>query len=68
MLLQRLAFSTSNARIIRQASRSLSSVGYKIPSDIVLHRGFPPQEINLAEYVSGRNVVLVGLPGAFTPT
>jgi peroxiredoxin len=29
---------------------------------------FPPKKVNFAEYIAGRNVVLVGLPGAFTPT
>ena len=29
---------------------------------------FPPKKVNVAEYVAGKNVILVGLPGAFTPT
>lgn len=29
---------------------------------------FPPKKVNVAEYIAGRNVILVGLPGAFTPT
>jgi peroxiredoxin len=43
-------------------------VGFKIPSNIELHKGFPPEKVNLSEYVAGRSVLLVGLPGAFTPT
>jgi peroxiredoxin len=43
-------------------------IGYKIPEDIELHKGFPPEKVNLAKYIAGRNVILVGLPGAFTPT
>jgi peroxiredoxin len=40
----------------------------KIPSVEVL-QGFPDVEkINVAEYCSGKNVIIVGLPGAFTPT
>jgi peroxiredoxin len=32
-------------------------------------QGFPDVEnINVAEYCSGKNVIIVGLPGAFTPT
>jgi 2-Cys peroxiredoxin 5 len=42
-------------------------VGDKIPS-VTLHHGFPPTFVDLAERVAGRKVVLVGLPGAFTPT
>jgi len=29
---------------------------------------FPPEKVNIAQYVAGKNVILVGLPGAFTPT
>ena len=43
-------------------------VGDKVPS-VELHYGFgPPSMINLAERVAGKKVILVGLPGAFTPT
>lgn len=42
-------------------------VGEKVPW-CDLHYGFPPQRINVAQHVAGRNVVIVGLPGAFTPT
>jgi peroxiredoxin len=43
--------------------------GSKIPS-IELDQGFVPvpAKINMEEYVKGRNVFVVGLPGAFTPT
>jgi hypothetical protein len=39
--------------------------GATVPS-IELHRGFPPEMINISEYVKGRNVAIVGLPAAFT--
>jgi len=40
----------------------------KIPA-VSLMRGFPdPAMINTAEYCAGKNIVIVGLPGAFTPT
>lgn len=42
-------------------------VGSKVPSE-TLDFGFPPSKINLAERVAGKNVVVLGLPGAFTPT
>lgn len=41
--------------------------GDKIPA-VNLHFGFPPTMVNVAEYCEGRNVIVVGLPGAFTPT
>lgn len=44
------------------------SPGFKIPSGVELHKGFPPEKVDLANYVAGRNVIVVGLPGAFTPT
>ena len=43
-------------------------VGDSIPDNVNLHFGFPPAVINVKERVAGKNVILVGLPGAFTPT
>lgn len=52
-------------------STTLSSlainVGDTIPS-INLHHGFPPEMVNVHDYVQSKKVILVGLPGAFTPT
>lgn len=42
-------------------------VGNKLPA-VNLHYGFPPTVINTAPYLAGKNVLIVGLPGAFTPT
>jgi peroxiredoxin len=43
--------------------------GLTVPADLKLQEGpFPPMEINLAKRFADKNVVLVGLPGAFTPT
>jgi hypothetical protein len=39
----------------------------KLPSVEVM-QGFPPDKFNVAEYCAGKNVIIVGLPGAFTPT
>mmetsp|Transcript_61604 Transcript_61604/g.190833 ORF Transcript_61604/g.190833 Transcript_61604/m.190833 type:complete len:129 (+) Transcript_61604:96-482(+) len=44
-----------------------AKVGDAIPN-IGLDKGFPPDKVPLAEYCKGKKVVLVGLPGAFTPT
>lgn len=43
-------------------------VGDTVPSGLTLHHGFPPEEISLDDRLKGKNVVIVGLPGAFTPT
>jgi peroxiredoxin len=43
------------------------AVGSKLP-DVEIDFGFPPEKINLAERVKGKRVIMVGLPGAFTPT
>jgi len=47
---------------------SSSLVGTKIGSDLVFDHSFPPDKINLAERIAGKKVIIVGLPGAFTPT
>jgi len=42
-------------------------VGDAIPN-IGLDDGFPPEKFMLGDYCKGKKVILVGLPGAFTPT
>jgi peroxiredoxin len=42
-------------------------VGDAVPA-VSLHKGFPPEMLDLKEFCKGKKVVLVGLPGAFTPT
>ena len=56
--------SVSNVRTIAAAIQ----VGDDIPAGAHLHFGFPPEKINLKDRVAGKKVILVGLPGAFTPT
>lgn len=43
------------------------AVGEKIPA-VSLDKGFPPDKVPLADFAKGKKIVLVGLPGAFTPT
>merc|ERR1719491_2737484 len=42
-------------------------VGDTVP-DVMLDRGFPAEKFSFKELCAGKKVVLVGLPGAFTPT
>ena len=42
-------------------------VGTKVPP-VELDFGFPPEKINLAERCAGKKIILLGLPGAYTPT
>ncbi|CAE8626318.1 unnamed protein product [Polarella glacialis] len=49
------------------AARAFASVGDKIP-DVALDFGFPPEAVSMAKRCAGKKVIVVGLPGAFTPT
>jgi len=42
-------------------------IGDTVP-DVCLHDGFPPKMVSLPELCKGKKIVLVGLPGAYTPT
>jgi hypothetical protein len=51
-----------------EPSKPIVAVGDKIPN-ISLDKGFPPIKVApLFDYCQGKKIVLVGLPGAFTPT
>lgn len=41
--------------------------GDRLPQGIKLYKGFPPEMVDLAEYIGERFVIVVGFPGAFTP-
>eukprot|EP00746_Dinoflagellata_sp_MGD_P091191 gnl/MRDRNA2_/MRDRNA2_36121_c0_seq1.p2 gnl/MRDRNA2_/MRDRNA2_36121_c0~~gnl/MRDRNA2_/MRDRNA2_36121_c0_seq1.p2 ORF type:complete len:126 (+),score=23.48 gnl/MRDRNA2_/MRDRNA2_36121_c0_seq1:119-496(+) len=50
-----------------QASKRIT-VGDMVPN-INLHKGFgPPEMVPLADFCKGKKIILMGLPGAFTPT
>ena len=49
------------------ASAFTIKAGDKVPA-ADLHFGFPPTFVSTEEYLADRNVIVVGLPGAFTPT
>lgn len=68
MLLRRVAQGVVRP-LARSHTRGLAvAVGDKFPSVEVDHASWPPTAFNLAEKIADKKVILVGLPGAFTPT
>ena len=53
--------------LLAAAASAVIKVGDTLPS-VTLDFGFPPEKINLLERATGKNIILMGLPGAFTPT
>ena len=41
--------------------------GQRVP-ETILDFGFPPTKVDLHARIKGKKVIIVGLPGAFTPT
>jgi hypothetical protein len=60
------AFAPFAARGFRSAV-AVRAVGDKIPA-INLDFEFPPTAVNMAARTAGKKTIIVGLPGAFTPT
>mmetsp|Transcript_11301 Transcript_11301/g.26600 ORF Transcript_11301/g.26600 Transcript_11301/m.26600 type:complete len:200 (-) Transcript_11301:43-642(-) len=50
-----------------QARNFYGVTGMPIPN-VGLHKGFPPEKVMLGDFCKDKKVVIVGLPGAFTPT
>jgi len=49
-------------------ARTFACVGDKLPS-VELYKGFPEVEkVNVAERCKDKSIIILGLPGAFTPT
>lgn len=55
------------AVLLAAGTAAAISVGESIPA-VNLHYGFPPEMVDLPSRIAGKNVVVVSLPGAFTPT
>jgi peroxiredoxin len=45
----------------------MAKVGDKFPA-VALDLGFPPAKVDMAERLAGKKTIVIGLPGAFTPT
>ncbi len=57
-----------SAPAAKRQKKDAVAIGDSIPADITLDFGFPSEKINLAERCAGKKIILLGLPGAFTPT
>lgn len=62
-----LAFLTAFLAVPLAVTAFTISPGDKVPL-AELHFGFPPQKLLAPAYTAGKNMLIVGLPGAFTPT
>ena len=49
------------------AATAAVTVGDTFPA-IDLDFGFPPEKVSMTERLANKKTILVGLPGAFTPT
>jgi len=61
----------NNSRLKRKQYKTMDNlfgVGDAIPSTLTLDLGFPPTKVNVLEHTKGKKVILMGLPGAYTPT
>jgi len=54
-------------RGFKSTTPSMIAVGEKFPS-VEIDYMFPPTKVNMAERLAGKKTIVVGLPGAFTPT
>ena len=60
-------FLRGNSALCSVSCRGFASVGDSLPG-LELMQGFPPKKIALKELGANKNIIILGLPGAFTPT
>jgi 2-Cys peroxiredoxin 5 len=53
--------------LLAACADAVIKVGDTLPA-VTLDYGFPPEKVNLLERSKGKKIILMGLPGAFTPT
>ena len=67
MMLRRVVH--ASARPLASHARGMAiAAGSKFPSIDVDAAKWPPTPFNLADRIADKKVIVVGLPGAFTPT
>ena len=58
----------SESRATKKAKLSPAGVGDKMPAVVIDHGfGDDQEKVNMAERCAGKKIILLGLPGAFTP-
>lgn len=62
-----LSFVVAASSVAYSLALAAIKPGDKVPP-VDLHFGFPPQMINAAARTAGKKSLMIGLPGAFTPT
>lgn len=63
-----LCHSSEEGPRVRAAGRQGPiAIGSRVP-DVKLFVGHPPEQVEIAKRIAGKKVIVVGLPGAFTPT
>jgi len=65
--MRRTLFAVSCAATVTSVRGDQIAVGSPMPN-IGLDLGFPPEKVMMGDFCKGKKIVLVGLPGAFTPT
>ena len=68
-MLRRVAPLASRVSSLAPHARTMAiATGSKFPSVEVDAASWPPTAFNIGERIAGKKVIVVGLPGAFTPT
>jgi len=52
---------------VRATGRQPLAIGSRVP-DVRLFVNHPPEGVEISKRIAGKKVIVVGLPGAFTPT
>lgn len=61
------AYFLTKSKATSAVKKNSVSEGAKFPA-VQVDFGFPPEKVNMAERLKDKKVLVVGMPGAFTPT